>query len=331
MALDGVKNFAIVTVSTGYDDDDTSIVLATGHGAKLPDPATANFNLVWWDSSNYTNPADDPKVEIVRCTAKSTDTLTVTRAQESTSGQTKNTAAAVYKMALTITAKMITDIASELSALVTKALFDANTILAANSDNTPAALEIAEQRIVGRKTGGNIIGLTGAEVGSIVGSASDTAAGIVEIATATEIDTGTNAGLALSPDTFAGSNRGKRVLHVKVFDDATALATGNGKAIVMIPVELNGMNLVDCEAFVTTVSSSGAPTVQIRNITDSQDMLSTEITIDANEKSSLTAATAPVINTSYDDVTTGDLIAIDVDGAGTGAKGLGVLLSFQTP
>ena len=127
------------------------------------------------------------------------------------------------------------------------------------------------------------------------------------------------------------ASRGKRVIQVKVFGDATALATGNGKAIFMVPVELNGMNLVDVEAFVTTVSSSGAPDIMIRNVTDSQDMLSTSITIDANENSSLTAATAPVINTSYDDVATGDLIAIDVDGAGTGAKGLGVILSFQTP
>ena len=123
----------------------------------------------------------------------------------------------------------------------------------------------------------------------------------------------------------------KRVIQIKIFDDATALATGNGKAIFMIPAELNGMNLVDVEAFVTTVSSSGAPNVMIRNVTDSQDMLSTAITIDASEYTSLTAATAPVINTSYDDVATGDLIAIDVDGAGTGAKGLGVILSFQIP
>ena len=110
MALDGVKNFAIVTVSTTYDASATSIVLTTGHGAKLPDPATAQFNLVWWDSSNYADPSSDPNVEIVRCTAKSTDTLTVTRAQEGTSASTKNTGGATYKMILGVTAKMITDI-----------------------------------------------------------------------------------------------------------------------------------------------------------------------------------------------------------------------------
>lgn len=159
--------------------------------------------------------------------------------------------------------------------------------------------------------------------------ASDTAKGKVELATAAETTTGSDATKAVTPDGLAGSEFGKRIVQVKVFDDATALATGDGKAIFCVPPELNGMNLVDADAFVTTVSSSGAPNIMIRNVTDSQDMLSTAITIDASEYTSYTAATAPVINTSYDDVATGDRIAIDVDGAGTGAKGLGVTLSFQ--
>ena len=71
--------------------------------------------------------------------------------------------------------------------------------------------------------------------------------------------------------------------------------------------------------------------MQIRNITQTADMLTTKITIDASEFTSYTAATAPVIDTGNDDVATGDLIAIDVDVAGTGAKGLGVILTFQMP
>lgn len=51
---------------------------------------------------------------------------------------------------------------------VEKSLFDANSILAATTDNTPAAVTVAEDRIVGRKTGGNIDDLTGAEVLTIV-------------------------------------------------------------------------------------------------------------------------------------------------------------------
>lgn len=128
-----------------------------------------------------------------------------------------------------------------------------------------------------------------------------------------------------------GSDLGKRVIQVKVIDDATTLTTGDGKVIFLIPQELNGYNLVGANAFVTTVSSSGTPTVQIRNVTDAVDMLSTRITIDANEYTSYTAAAAAVVDATYDDVATGDRLAVDVDVAGTGAKGLGIVLTFQLP
>lgn len=51
-----------------------------------------------------------------------------------------------------------------LAAYVTKALFNAHTILMAVSDNTPTALTVAASRIVGRKSSGNIAALTGAEI-----------------------------------------------------------------------------------------------------------------------------------------------------------------------
>ncbi len=115
--FDARKNFAKVTVSTGYAAGATSIVLASGHGAKLPQPSTDNeFNLVWWNNSDYGDPSDDPNKEIVRCTARTTDTLTVTRAQESTGDSLKNIAGKTYRMALTITEKVIDDIIDSLGA-----------------------------------------------------------------------------------------------------------------------------------------------------------------------------------------------------------------------
>lgn len=117
MSLDATKNFAIGTVSIGYDSNAVSIVLSSGHGEKFPDPASGNFNIVWWDFDAYPNPADDPNVEIVRCTAKTADTLTVTRAQEGTTATAKNTSGHFYKVALTFTAKMITDIMTEINSL----------------------------------------------------------------------------------------------------------------------------------------------------------------------------------------------------------------------
>lgn len=121
----------------------------------------------------------------------------------------------------------------------------------------------------------------------------------------------------------------KHIVQIKVEADATVLTIGDGKLYFCIPSELNGMDLVDADAFVSTVSSSGTPTIQIHNLTDTVDMLSTRITIDASERTSYTAATAPVINAAADDVATGDILRIDVDVAGTGAKGLGVILVFN--
>ena len=172
-------------------------------------------------------------------------------------------------------------------------------------------------------------------------AASDTAAGHVELAIASEVTTGTDATRAVTPDALAGSEFGKRTIAVLVSGSATgdtALATGDGLVAIPVDSTLNGMNLVAVKAYVTTVSSSGAPLFQVRRSRRSSatartivDMLSTGVSIDANEFESADAATAAVINTSNDDVQTGDIILIDCDTAGTGTKGAQVLLTFQTP
>jgi hypothetical protein len=124
----------------------------------------------------------------------------------------------------------------------------------------------------------------------------------------------------------------KRTVQILVTDpNGLALTTGDGKAYFTVPTLLNGHNLVAAHAALTTVSSSGLPTVQIANVTDSVDMLSTKISVDASELTSYTAATPPVIDTAHDDVATGDLLRVDVDVAGTGAKGLMVILTFEAP
>ena len=66
-------------------------------------------------------------------------------------------------------------LASEYNALVAaikarvlESLFDANTIIKADSDDTPAALTIAEQQLVGRITAGVITGLTATQVRTLL-------------------------------------------------------------------------------------------------------------------------------------------------------------------
>lgn len=155
----------------------------------------------------------------------------------------------------------------------------------------------------------------------------------VTMASSAEINTGTDATKVVNPDALAGSNYGRKVVEIPCTDpNGAVLAVGDGQGYFIVPPEFNGMNLVAVAAALVGVrSSSGLPTIQVANQTDAVDMLSTRITIDANEWTSYTAATAAVIDATKDDVATGDILRMDVDVAGTGAKGLVVILTFQLP
>lgn len=143
-----------------------------------------------------------------------------------------------------------------------------------------------------------------------------------------ETNTGTLTTKYVSPDGLAGSNLGTKSVSVLV-NDATALTTGDGKAYFRIPSSMNGMDLVSANA--SRLSGTGVPSVQIYNLTQTADMLSTNITIDSGETDSSTATTAPVIDTGNDDVATGDRLRIDIDDAGTNTLWLEVQLEFRLP
>lgn len=174
--------------------------------------------------------------------------------------------------------------------------------------------------------------VTSGNVDAVVSAASTTTAGKVEIATAAETTTGTDAGRAVSPDALAGSDYGIRYIAILCFDYGTDTATGDGKGYIHIPSGLDGMNLVYAHAEVFTAGTTGTTDIQIHNVDNALDMLSTKLTIDSAETGSDTAATPAVINTSNDHVNTNDVIRIDVDAVSTtAAKGLLVTLGFQTP
>jgi hypothetical protein len=109
----------------------------------------------------------------------------------------------------------------------------------------------------------------------------------------------------------------------------------DGKVGFDIPIELNGFNLVSVRGSVDTAGITGTADFQIRRVRSGTpaDMLSTKITIDSNEISTSTAATPAVINTSNDDVVTGDMIYVDQDAihSGTAAKGGHISLTFAKP
>lgn len=113
--FDPARNFAIANLASGITNVATSITLATGKGALFPDPsADGAFNVPLYNSTDYTAPWLDPDVEIVRVTARSTDTLTVTRAQEGTSAVAHNTGGKTYSLYMTFTQKAYDDLVTAL-------------------------------------------------------------------------------------------------------------------------------------------------------------------------------------------------------------------------
>ena len=121
----------------------------------------------------------------------------------------------------------------------------------------------------------------------------------------------------------------ERTLVIKCVADTIGPTVGNGITHVTIPSTLNGKNLSSAQAHVYTAGTGSTTTVQLHNLTDGQDMLSTPITIDASEKDSSTAATPSVIG-SYAGVSTADVIRIDVDVVATNTLGLEVRMVFNT-
>lgn len=104
-------------------------------------------------------------------------------------------------------------------------------------------------------------------------------------------------------------------------DETTALTTGTSKVSFRMPF---AMTVSEVRASLVTAQASGTIfTVDINE--EGATILSTKLTIDNTELTSVTAATPPVISDSAlaDDA----LITIDIDQIGDGtAKGLKVLL-----
>lgn len=111
---------------------------------------------------------------------------------------------------------------------------------------------------------------------------------------------------------------------IAISDETTVLTTGTAKATFRMPY---AFTLSEVRASLSTASSSGTPTFDINE--DGATILSTKITIDANEKTSKTAAAPPVISDA--DLADDAEITIDIDVAGTGAKGAKIYLIGYRP
>lgn len=136
--FDAHKNFATATVATAPTPatSGTSLVVTGGQGARFPTPP---FNATICPASGVIDPTTS---EVVRVTAIATDTLTIVRAQESTTARTVIATDIIFN---DVSVKVFTDLETPLQALVVNPLtgwYDAQRqvlpVLPANS----AALNI---------------------------------------------------------------------------------------------------------------------------------------------------------------------------------------------
>lgn len=110
-----------------------------------------------------------------------------------------------------------------------------------------------------------------------------------------------------------------RSFQFQPFAVGDTVTTGDGKVYYAVPAMINGSVITAVRADLLTASSSGAPNFDLTRIRSGTpvDILSTNLTVDQDETTSADATTPAVINTSNDDLQTGDLIRLDVDTAGT--------------
>ena len=102
MAFLNVKNRAESTLASGINDSVTSLTVATGEGANFP---ATNFHIT----------IDD---EILLCSSRTTDTLTVERAEEDTTAASHSEDAAVE---LRVTAEIISELQTAANSIPVKA------------------------------------------------------------------------------------------------------------------------------------------------------------------------------------------------------------------
>lgn len=119
--FDTHKNLSSSTVATIPTPAASGTTLIVVDGSSFPAP-TQPYNCTVWPSNATPTPTNS---EIVRVTALSTNTFTITRTQESSSARAITVG---DNFALTITAKALTDIETALNALAP--VNDAQNILA---------------------------------------------------------------------------------------------------------------------------------------------------------------------------------------------------------
>lgn len=121
--------------------------------------------------------------------------------------------------------------------------------------------------------------------------------------------------------------KAKESFLVALSDETTAITTGTAKATFRMPY---AFRLTGVRLGLSTSSSSGTVTVNIKK--NGSTIFTTKVTINSGSKTSVGATAYVFVGAgppAYIDFADDDEVTFDIDGAGTGAKGLKVALIGQ--
>lgn len=204
------------------------------------------------------------------------------------------------------------------------------------SDTNPVVVDGAEvaDNEYALFTASGLDSLSATEVTANLNAATTALQGMSELATTAETNTGTDTARVVTPDGLAGSIYGRKTVCIILMEDDTVVTSGDGLLTWTVPEDLNGMNLVGVGISVVTVDDGADDIdVDIYNVTDTADMLSTAWQIDGGDDDSTDHGAQPgAINGATDDVATADKLRFDVTTyAGDNAAGLQIRMVFETP
>ena len=125
---------------------------------------------------------------------------------------------------------------------------------------------------------------------------------------------------------YLANNAKTQAIMFAVSDESTALTTGTGKLTFRMPYAMTLFAGVSgIKASLTTAgSTSGVTTIGVNEA--GSTILSTKLTIDSGETTSVTAATPPVISDTA--LAADAIITVDIDGLSGGATEAGLKITL---